>query len=500
MIVFRWTPLLPALVLLQACGPSSDVFATTDLEPTDATDAPVDPSGDGSTAEPEDAAPGDRDASAEDAGVTPAPSPLPVFSAYFASTTAHGDHIAEMRGAFTAGHVDLAFVDSAIAAGVRPIVNLHWLLFDFPEPLTTKPTTFAPTARATLRADIDAQLDKVEKAIGPNIEKVAAFYIVDEPYSPPWLVPRTTLEAAITKVKARFPNTATTLVIAHHCFDPAVPPLSATCSSTFPGKERGVPANVDWAMFDWYTNGDPDHTMVETFTNRVVAGVERMKKVTNKPIVLVGESYSKNRSEPELVELAHRYYALLRSEPQVQGIDWFLWADVLPSFRGLAGMPTVRRAVRALGRDLLHRRGEDSGAVVPITEWVASDTADHDYRAWYFDGWEKTEFIPSDAAFGLLAVGTPHSVPFYKCHLSKGDSSFLTTDSTCGADAGGLAATPVVIGAISSRKQSPATAALHRWVHTKAPYDHLYSTDPNRTVPGYAYQFPVGYVVPPEGL
>lgn len=442
-----------------------------------------------------------NDASTSDAGPRSSPR-LPMFSAYFAATNAHGDVISEMSGAFGAGHVDPSFLPSAKAAHVRPIVNLQYYLFDFPTPVTEKPKTFAPNARATLRADIDKKLSDLSAAIAPYEDEIQAFYITDEPYSPPWLVPRAVLEAAIAKVKKVFPTIPTMLVIAHHCFDPSVPPESADCSSTFPGSERGVPANLDWAMFDWYTNDDAPNTMLQTFTHRTIEGVARMKKVTTKPIVLVGESYSKNRTEPELVELAHRYYGLMMAEPQIQGIDWFLWADVKPSFDGLHSMPMARAAVRVLGRDLMHQHNEDPDAIIPVTEWYKSSAPDYDYRAWYSRGWEKGDYVPTRAAFGLLPIGTAKTSPFYRCRLDRGSSvdSYLTTDASCGVDAGSLAAPTETLGAISSISQGAATKQLHRWVLATAPYDHVYSTDASRSLPGYTYQFPVGYVVPPEKL
>ena len=138
------------------------------------------------------------------------------------------------------------------------------------------------------------------------MDKVLALYIVDEPYLE-WSLTRSTLEGLITKVRMIIPNRPTYMIFAQHCFDPMANSVNGNCNANVKPEHRGVPANLDWVGFDWYSNIStadskctrydlPAYSHVKTdasqasFDCRIKQGVQRLKALAWQPIVLLSES------------------------------------------------------------------------------------------------------------------------------------------------------------------------------------------------------------------
>ena len=85
-----------------------------------------------------------------------------LVSAYWAGTTALGDHLSELVPAMQAGHVDVARLEQPLPAGLDVIVDLHWELFDY--------TTH------TVRADMATRLDAIAATAEPVLGRIRAFY------------------------------------------------------------------------------------------------------------------------------------------------------------------------------------------------------------------------------------------------------------------------------------------------------------------------------------
>ena len=405
-----------------------------------------------------------------------------LVAAYWARTEAFGDHLDELAPAMQAGHVDVPGLARPLPDGVDVIVDLHWELFDY--------------ATHTLRADFNARLDVLEAAMRPHAARVRALYLIDEPYVVGHEIPRPVLEAAITALHTRFPSMPTYITFAHHCFDPAS--TDAVC--VVPSTLRGIPAGLDWVGFDWY-NDSNDLAVAGTHVGTHIApGVARIRSLSpSARIVLVPESYTDtNRTEGTARATLYDYFALANESPDVYGVDFFLWADA-PSerFLGARSLPTLRSASRAFARWVRAGCGEPP-SLIPVTQWYASAGPDYRYEPWVWNG-RASGYRVDAVAFALPPVGTPGTLPLLHCLVERGASvdSMLTLDAAC--EGAPLRGPSSVIGGVFTTAQ-PGTVQLHRYGMTVPPWDHLYTLSATLTVPGYAYEYPVGWVYPAEAL
>jgi hypothetical protein len=404
---------------------------------------------------------------------------LQFTSAYYVESGAYGDYVAEASDVLQAGHVDS---DRAFETPMRSILDLHWFVFDY-------------TAH-TVRADIAAQLDVIELLIAGRHDRVAALYLVDEPYQHG--IPRSELERAITLVHARFPDVPTYMTFGAGCFDPSFDDASVDCTHLLLPSDRGLPAGLDWVGLDWYTSSS-DLGVARTHVRDVIAPlVARLEVLGAEHIVIAPDAYTDAaRTQDVLAVVIPSYLDLALRNPLVLGVDWFLWADVpSESFIGLHSLPRFRAIARAFAREVARNCGE-TPALVPIVQWRVTANGDYAYRAWHWLG--GVELAELDGvAFALPPVGTPGTTTLYHCDVmvSSGRDSFLTTDDGCeGAAIDGV---PTPYGGIFSAAVS-GTVPLHRYVNSAS--DHLYTIAGPELVPStYALERDVGFVYPPSAL
>ncbi len=405
-------------------------------------------------------------------------------AAYWVASGAYGDHWDEVEGALTAGHAAPNLL-AGVPEGTRLIVDVVWYLF--------KPSEGA------LNPNIEANLNALEGLLDGVEDRVAAFYVFDEPYLDVRQTPRTVLEQGIAALKERFPTIPTYITFAHHCFDPQV--VDPACDA-MPSNQRGIPANLDLASFDWYSNGSCGTDLAVQFQCHVTDGIDRLEALHDGGIVLTGEAVDLHLEQSDLIEMVHRYFALAIARPQVEMLDFFLWADVPQSgFLGLTSLPELRHVVRGMARIVRGACGE-SQEMVPVYEWFEESCPDHRYEPGYWEGWMATDYKPTKLAFGLAPEGTGGTAPLYSCPVKRGDcvDYYLTKSANC--DGTNLAGPAVVIGGI---REAPAAnhVPLHRFTSVTWPWDHVYTTDPAWPgVPGveYNYDWSFGYVLPSSAL
>ncbi|MBI5545462.1 MAG: hypothetical protein HY901_16370 [Deltaproteobacteria bacterium] len=410
---------------------------------------------------------------------------LQLVSAHWAASGAYGDHLGELAEAMSAGHVTPPYLGSLGATSPDVIVDVIWYLF---------------TNRGELAPYLSDNLDRLQRELAGRESRVRAFYVFDEPYLDVHATPRTVLEQGIAALKTRFPNIPAYITFAHHCFDPAV--SDSACAALAPG-QRGIPANLDWASFDWYstgTCGSTPATLEEQFDCHVRAGVTRLKALApNLRLLVTGEGFDLFLPEPNAIEAIHRSFGLGLSEPQVLGVDYFLWAST-PRFHGLSELPAARATVRAFGRQVLGACGRPPDSKIPVFEWSRSAVPDFDYRPWYWEGWESSGYSPAGVAFALPPTGTPGTSPLYSCTLERAggvvDHGYLTRSGTC--DGAQLLGAPASIGGIFT-SQAADTVPLYRSHYQSPPWDAHYSS--SSTPPaGYVSDFQIGWVYPPDAL
>jgi hypothetical protein len=406
-----------------------------------------------------------------------------IASAYWAASQSYGEHLGELSGALNAGHVSPESLTTIGASGPAVIVDVLWYLFD---------------AAGHLAPNLVANLDRLQLLLAGHESRVRAFYVFDEPYLDAHRTPRAVLEQGIAALKARFPGVPAYITFGHHCFDPAV--TDAACSLLSPA-QRGLPANLDWASFDWYSDGSCGATPAQQFACHVEAGLVRLKALSpTVKILLTGEACDLYVGEPGIIEAAHRAFGLSLREPRVIGVDSFLWTSVAGQFHGLRDLPAARATVRALGREVLAACGSAPDSRIPVFAWSLTSVPDFDFRPWYWKGWEGSGYTPLGAAFALAAAGTPGTSTLYSCTLSRPagvvDHGYLTTSPRC--DGAKTIGAPVPIGAIFTA-QAPGTVPLHRAHYQNPPWDAWYST--SATLPaGYLADFDIGFVYPASDL
>ena len=409
---------------------------------------------------------------------------LRVASVYWAVSPAYGDHYAATVGGFNAVHVSPESIPNITADGPAWIVDVMWWLFDVP---------------GQVASNVEDRLDVLEATLAGKESRVLAFYVYDEPYLNAHATSRTTLEQGIAALKAWYPAIPTYLTFAHHCFDPSAP-TDPACD-VLPAASRGVPSNVDWVAFDWYTDGACGGAtdVAAGFDCAVVGGVARMKALTSASILIVPEAFDMFLDEAHVLVAMHLAHGLALSEPRIHGLDYFLYATVPNEFRGLADMPLARTTVRALNREILTACGEPSDGLVPVFEWWHAGTNERDYRGGYWSGWRAAEYDPQGVRFGLRASAEPGTVPMYRCDVAHGagvDHGFLTVMSDCE----GMQTTspPTIIGHVDGA-QKAGLAPLRRFLGPAPGNDHYYTTG-TAGPPGYVLQGVVGYVTPGSSL
>ncbi len=405
---------------------------------------------------------------------------IQLTAAYWSSSTAYGDHIAELSPAVQIGHVDVDRLASPLPPDVDVIVDLHWYLFDY--------------ATHTVHANLEANLDTVENLAAPVLGRVRAFYLIDEPYIEAWQIPRAELEAAIAAVEGRFPGVPTYITFAHHCFDPD----STDAACAVPPADRGIPAGLDWVGFDWYNSSNDLAVAATHVPTHIAPGVARIGQLApGADVILVPEAYTDGvRLESTAIATMQDYVQLAIDEPSVLGLDLFLWADA-GDMQGLHTLSSARAVAKGLARWVRMGCGETPD-LVPVTQWYDGAGPDHRYEPWVWDG-AASGYQVHGVAFALPPEGTPGTVPLVHCLIDRGDSvdSYLTTDPGC--DGAQVVAPGVAVGGIFGSAQA-GTVELHRYTQQAEPWDHAYTLSDSTALPGYTHDWAIGWVHPPSAL
>ena len=201
--------------------------------------------------------------------------------------------------------------------------------------------------------EIEKGLAELKRKLAPAQGKLLALCVAEEPYRY-WGITRTTLEKLVAKAKAAFPDVPVYAIFGQHCFDPGVG--EGGCKSRVEGRDRGIPDNLDWVGFAWHSSsaghcyGESVEGHWGTFQCRIRNGVERLKKLTGKPIVLTAEAIDLYiGDERELTRVFNSYESLMRKDPQIIGTNVYLWRNAGREFRGVAGIPGLRKRVLQAG-------------------------------------------------------------------------------------------------------------------------------------------------------
>lgn len=225
----------------------------------------------------------------DDTGAVTEPSHLRYFGYYFVESEAYGSHLHEVADYTNIQWVQgLEGLRKCAAFGTECVLELRWQFFSSGTGEDNKPVS-------VLRPDYEAQWRRLADAITPDIESVAAFYMLDEPY---WRgAGKADLDTAIETVKGDFPDKPVMVVFAR-------PSLT---------DQLQVPAGADWVGFDLYGH-----------INEVARHMRLLKRQLHphQRLFLVPQTFL-NESAPTdeaLAKLNEEYCALAASEPLVIGL------------------------------------------------------------------------------------------------------------------------------------------------------------------------------------
>lgn len=253
-------------------------------------------------------------------------SPMEFITSYTQPGTTSPDsdtYLHEMLAHLTAAHVGPEYFGK-----VRKMLKPKQAIIDLADKMFNHST-------GELYSNYQLVLDQLGKKYFDGYEKnILAFYIADEPSG--FGITRQSLELVIAALKARFKGVPTYIVWNRFCFDND-PSLDATCGTA---GGRGIPAGLDWIGFDWYLTGAPASDTVD-FQRKTIDNVERLKKLTHLPIILVPDGtdeylqqYPENQRDQILADRMKLYYDYAQSESRIIGLDNYAWANHSESFQG----------------------------------------------------------------------------------------------------------------------------------------------------------------------
>ncbi|MCX5670753.1 MAG: hypothetical protein NTU94_05455 [Planctomycetota bacterium] len=234
------------------------------------------------------AAPANEPASSPPGGPSAPPRGLRYYGHYWVESKPYGSHLDEVGS-----HCNVHFVENVdglkkcASKGVQCILQVRWEFFAGGGGNSAVPNP--------LRPDYESLWNHTAEQVMPSIDRVEAFYMIDEPYLNG--VSKKDLDTAIAAVKARFPRKPVMVIFA----------VSALTQGL------AVPAGADWLGFDCYESIG------------AVAKHLRFLKSKVQPhqrLFLVPQSFL-NKAAPTdegLARLNRQYYELASSEPLVIGL------------------------------------------------------------------------------------------------------------------------------------------------------------------------------------
>ncbi|HEX5151940.1 MAG TPA: hypothetical protein VFW07_10850 [Parafilimonas sp.] len=419
---------------------------------------------------------------------------LRISSAYWVFGNPYNLHGNEVNYHLTEAHGHPDHISDIEATDVKWILDVETYLLDY--------------TNHQLYTDIDQRIDHLANQVAGKESNISMFYIADEPYLNGKQITRAMLETAIGKLKAKIPNIPTYITFAHNYFSTE----ENDKAGTQPGSNRGIPSNLDYVSFDWYSNGT-DGSSKRNIDELVIPTLKKLKEMNSTiHILLTAEAYNGTLSDEQLPEAICRYWDLACTDGQVVGIDHFTWADN-PNFQGLTSLPKSQSIVKALSKEIRLKRADvPTDNKIPVYEYLdahdnANNRYEYRYDTWFWQGWTKTTYLVNDVKFYIRPAGEANSKSLYLCYVDKTDEvnrgymfidHRLSTEPELSGEK--LAKTSKLLGSIYTTQQ-PGTLPLYEFISETKGNDHAYALNPEEYNGKNGYKLsngiqPLGYVYP----
>ncbi|PSL57464.1 hypothetical protein B0I31_102443 [Saccharothrix carnea] len=266
----------------------------------------------------------------DNSALTPPPDSSVRHFGHFAArlTPALGNHLPEVSGRSNLNHVnisDYARYAPEVLDSCGPASCAVYTGFEF---FTGCDAADSPDCR--LHPEYAQRWERLAAAVEPRYERVAAFYLLDEPFHHG--ARSADLATAARAIKARFPGAKVMLVEA--------------------GKHvaaMDVPTEVDWVGFDEYCE---PVSSVEGLLNSLEANLEPHQQVylfpRAAPLRACGTAAG-FQTDADLARLQWEYLALAERHPRVAGLMTFgLWVEDTPVARLPATLDAHERIMARL--------------------------------------------------------------------------------------------------------------------------------------------------------
>jgi hypothetical protein len=224
------------------------------------------------------------------------------YFGYFAAriTASGGDHLSEVAGRSNLNWVQISDLDRYAPEVLDGCAPRGCIISTGHEFFRGCDSVHSPDC--ALHPDYAARWGRLAEAVRSRIDKVGAFYLMDEPQ---WRgATRAELHTAATTIKATYPDIPVMMV-------EAGPQISASYQ---------VPTSVDWVGFDWYCRpfADVERTLA-TLTGRVHPNQSLFLVPEAAPLEACGGAAG-HANDAEIAALQFDYLRLAESNPRVIGL------------------------------------------------------------------------------------------------------------------------------------------------------------------------------------
>ena len=247
------------------------------------------------------------------------------YYGYYAARLAGDSHLPEVAGRSNLNWVNISDVNGYVPDVLNGCVPGSCVVYTGNEFFTCD----SSGNKCALYPDYQARWDKLAAAVQPYLDKIAAFYVLDEPQ---WRgATPAAIQTSAQLIKSTFPGKKVMMIEA----GPAI-----TSSLV-------IPSAVDWVGFDWYCQ--PFSTVQQTLStleSRTASSGQGLFLVPEDAPLSACTSIPGHETDADIAALQWQYFDLAVQNPRVIGLMNFgFWTS--PAWTGGSGAASLPLTVDA---------------------------------------------------------------------------------------------------------------------------------------------------------